>query len=129
MKVICRTCSFENVFAQEYAYHAGLSNLGFLYNDNGNLTLVWSSFDPDYESIVGEKHPWALSSRQRAVLEATLKPAPFGGNWSFKNVPRCTNCHKPIGQSIIDTIYYLVFPSSLELDDFTKGNGFKKVLK
>jgi len=39
-------CGFDNSFDQPYPFHAGFSNAGFLYNEAGNLTLVWSSFDP-----------------------------------------------------------------------------------
>jgi hypothetical protein len=123
--VVCPSCNFTNKFKQKYQYHAGFSNVGFLYNDEGNLTLIWNSYDPDYQRIVGEVHPWTLSKRQQAKLEATLKPAPLGGVWSFKNVPRCSNCHEPIGQSITETIYYYVFPNSLELHH----GGFIKIIR
>jgi hypothetical protein len=129
MIITCKDCGFENTFAQNYAYHAGLSDLGFLYNDEGNLTLFWSTFDPDYEQLVGKVHPWKLSSKQQAIVENALKPTPSGGSFSFRNVPRCANCKKPIAQSIIETINYLAFPDSLELDDFKNGNGLKKILK
>ena len=96
MNVVCKSCEFVNEFKQKHLYHAGFSNLGFLYNDDGNLTLTRDSYDPDYQHVVGEVHPWSLSKEQQAKLESVLKPAPFGGNWSFKNVPRCSKCHEPI---------------------------------
>lgn len=129
MNVLCKSCEFVNKFKQKHLYHAGFSNLGFLYNDEGNLTLTWDSYDPDYQRVVGKTHPWGLSNEQQGRLEVLLKPAPFGGNWSFKNVPRCSKCHEPIGQSIIETIYYLVFPNSLELRDPKEENGLNKVIK
>lgn len=129
MDVVCTFCDFVNKFKQKYPYHAGFSNLGFLYNDDGNLTLVWNSYDPDYQRIVGEVHPWGLSKSQQSKLEAALKPAPYGGNWSFKNVPRCSKCHEPVGKSIKEDIYFLIFPGSLELDNPKIENGLKRVLK
>jgi len=126
-KVACKSCGFENIFNQKYPYHAGFSNIGFLYNDEGNLTLTWDSYDPDYQRVVGEAHPWGLSKEQQDKLESVLKPAPFGGNWSFKNVPRCSQCHKPIGQSINENIYCYVFSNSLELHHSKDENGLKKL--
>jgi ribosomal protein S18 acetylase RimI-like enzyme len=67
----CTSCGHENVFEQPYPYHAGFSNQGFLYNDDGNLTLVWSSFDPAYRAVVGKKHPWALTAEERAQFESS----------------------------------------------------------
>jgi len=129
MNVVCKSCNFVNKFKQKHPYHAGLSNLGFLYNDDGNLTLIWNSYDEDYQQIVGEVHPWSLSQQQQSALEGVLKPAPSGGRWSFKNVPRCSKCHEPIGQSTNETIYYLVYPNSLELHHANDGNGLQKVVK
>jgi hypothetical protein len=114
--VICNSCGSKNRFSQPWAYHAGFSNQGFLYNDDGNLTLIWSSFDPAFESIVGDKHPWALSPADRKALEASLKIAPHGGRWRFANPPRCTQCGQPLGESILETIYYLVYPGSINAD-------------
>jgi hypothetical protein len=79
IKIKCALCAYENVFNQPYAFHAGFSNEGFLYNDEGDLTLIWSSFDPAYEAIVGKHHPWSLTVGQQASLEAALLPAPHGG--------------------------------------------------
>ena len=129
MNVKCESCGFINGFKKKYLFHARFSNRGFLYNDEGNLTLTWDSYDPDYQRLVGIVHPWGLSKEQQYKFESVLKPAPFGGNRSFKNVPRCLNCHGPIGQSIIDTIYYLVFPNSLELHLHKEENTLKKVIK
>jgi hypothetical protein len=129
MIITCKECGFENTFKQEQPLHAGFSNLGFLYNDDGNLTLIWNAYDPDYEFIVGKDHPWTLSKKQQAKLESMLKAAPFGGNWAFRNVPRCLKCHEPIGRSIRDDVYFLAYPNSLELDKFENDNGLKKVIK
>jgi hypothetical protein len=116
---------FENVFNQPYAYHAGFADQGFLYNEEGNCTLIWSVFDPDFVAIVGQKNPWALSSADHKKLEDLLQLAPDGTRWLFDNPARCIKCGHAISGPITDTIYYLEYHGSVELD----GPGLKKVLK
>ena len=93
--VTCPECGFDNVFQQPYPYHAGLANQGFLYNEAGNCTLTWSSFDPDYVAIAGQKHPWALNEPERHELENRLSPAPDGTRWLFRNPARCWSAPIP----------------------------------
>src|ERR1022692_4482532 len=95
--VSCGGCGHENVFNQPYAYHAGFSDQGFLYDDSGHLTLVWSCFDPAFEALVGPQNPWALGRDDRRRLEEALLPAPSGGRWRFSNPPRCLRCSESIG--------------------------------
>ena len=47
----CRYCGKENLFDQPYYYHAGFADQGFLYNDAGTLTLVWSVSDPALQRL------------------------------------------------------------------------------
>ncbi|HSG69812.1 MAG TPA: hypothetical protein VLA12_05325, partial [Planctomycetaceae bacterium] len=89
--ITCPECGHDNVFQQPYAYHAGFGNQGFLYNEAGNRTLIWSSFDPEYEAIVGNCHPWALTEDQQKKLEDSLLPD-TGGKWLFGNPARCLEC-------------------------------------
>src|ERR1700722_4935849 len=112
----CLSCGHENIFDQPYPFHAGFSNEGFLYNDQGNLTLIWSSFDPAYEAIVGRNHPWALTADQQRRFEDALRPAPSGGRWRFANPARCTKCAYPISGPITKTIYCLDYPGSINAD-------------
>jgi hypothetical protein len=109
----CPFCGHENRFAQRHPYHAGFSNQGFLYNDEGNRTLVWESYDPAYEAIVGKNHPWMLTDEQRALFESALLSAPSGGLWRFANSARCTKCTGVISGPITQTIHYLVCPASI----------------
>ena len=128
--VRCPSCNHANEFDQPYAYHAGFGNQGFLYNDAGTLTLVWSSFDAAYETIVGQRHPWTLGPKLRAILEASLVPAPTGGSWRFANPPRCVSCGAPIGKPMCESnIYYLVYPGSVILDEGPSQRAFAKVLR
>lgn len=124
--VKCTSCGHENGFAQPYQIHAGFSDQGFLYNDDGNLTLTWSSFDPAYEAIVGKKHPWALTTDEQAKFEDALYPAPFGGRWKFINSARCVACASPISGPITKTIYYLRYPGSIATDLGPMEGGLEK---
>lgn len=78
--------------------------------------MVWSSFDRTYEAVAGHAHPWVLSESVRQQLEEVLAPAPTGTEWRFENPPRCKYCGAPLGESILHSIYYFVFPGSLVLD-------------
>jgi hypothetical protein len=114
--ISCPSCGHNNEFEQPYPFHAGFGNQGFLYNDAGNLTLVWSSFDSAYEAIVGKRHPWTLTPQQQKLLENALCDAPSGGRWRFGNPARCVRCAKSISGPITETIYYLQYPSSIHAD-------------
>ena len=124
--VECAACGAANTFDQPYALHAGFSNVGFLYDDSGTRTLVWSSYDPAYVAIVGNVHPWVLSREQKTQLENALRPAPGGGAWRFANPARCGRCGVEIKGSIERDIYYLKYSESLNLED---GHRFRDVLR
>ena len=112
----CESCGFENVFKQPYAYHAGFGDQGFLYNDKGNKTLIWSSFDPEFEALFPGKHPWGLSEDQQHELEKMLKDDGEGGRWLFSNPARCLRCGNPISEPMMKNIYFLIYDGSIDLD-------------
>jgi phage FluMu protein Com len=116
----CPKCKHENTFNQPYPYHAGFGDQGFLYNEKGNRTLIWDSYDPDYTAIVGKSHPWALKKAQQKKLEDLLLPD-SGGRWLFSNPARCEKCQSPISEPILKNIYFLVFANSI--------HGIKEILK
>lgn len=125
----CPQCKFLNVFNQPYAYHAGFGDKGFLYNEPGNRTLVWSVYDPAYIAIVGGKNPWALASEDRQRIENALKPSPDGTRWLFSNSARCLKCGHSISGPMGETIYYLEYEGSVNVDPHgNSGRGFKDVL-
>ena len=128
MVIRCRHCGFENPFEQPYAFHAGFSNQGFLYNEAGNLTLVWSSFDPAYEALVGKKHPWTLDIGDRSRLESALLPSPHGDRWLFSNPARCGHCREAIAGSILEDIHYVQYPGSVDVDRIPGQGTFSSVL-
>jgi len=129
MVIKCNSCGNENEFAQPYPYHAGFGNQGFLYNDAGNLTLVWSLYDRDYIDLVGMKSPMLLNSDERAVLETALLPAPDGGRFRFSNPARCKQCHEPISPAMSERdIYFVEFAGSVLTDAAPDAKGFKFAL-
>jgi hypothetical protein len=107
MIVKCDSCGYENEFAQPYPYHAGFGNQGFLYNNAGNLTLVWSLYDSDYEALVGGKDALHFTDEDRATIESSLLPARFGGRFRFANPARCKQCRSEISGSMLRTVSYL----------------------
>lgn len=127
--ITCVSCGHKNEFEQPYPYHAGFANQGFLYNDAGSLTLVWSSFDPAYEAIVGRKHPWTLSAEEQTRFERALPPAPVGGKWRFINPGRCMKCASPISGPMAQTIYYLCYPGSVIRDRGPTQRDLKDFLR
>jgi hypothetical protein len=130
MIVRCPVCGYDNTFAQPNQYHAGFANQGFLYNDAGTLSLVWSSFDPAYERIVGPHHPWMLSVEQRRAFEAILPAAPTGGKWRFENPARCGKCQGAIADPIsAESIYYLEYPGSILLDESPSSPGLEAYIR
>lgn len=125
----CSQCGNDNTFNQPYQYHAGFGNQGFLYNEAGDRTLIWGSFDPDYQKIVGKKHPWALSDEDKKLLEQSLL-ADEGGRWLFANPARCLKCKAPISGPIDSTIYYIRYENSIDLDPISgKDHGLRDIIK
>jgi hypothetical protein len=128
MVIKCNSCANENEFAQPYPYHAGFGNQGFLYNDDGNLTLVWSLYDSDYEALVGSKDALHLTEEDRATIESSLLPARFGGRFRFANPARCKQCRSEISGPMLRTVSYLVYDGSLVTDTGAGTMGFKFAL-
>ncbi len=112
----CKRCGRKHIFDQPYPYHAGFADQGFLYNDAGNLTLVWSILDPVFEEIFPGKALWTMNLYHRWRFEKMLLPAPFGGLWRFRNPARCIQCAKPISGPMLRSIHYLVYPESIMTD-------------
>lgn len=120
--ITCRKCGHINVFDQPYAYHAGFGDQGFLYNDEGNLTLTWSVYDADYVKITGPSNPWAITEEKRKAFEDWLPPAPKGGRWKFENPGRCLKCQSEIIPPIRKNIYYVLYEGSVVVDELTPGS-------
>jgi hypothetical protein len=129
VEIECRRCGGVNRFEQPYLYSAGFSDRCFLYNDAGNLTLVWWITDPGFEAIVGPVGPSTLTRKAKAALEACLVEAPSGGRWRFRNKARCVLCGSAILGPMTRTSSYLIYEGSVVLDDWCSGNGLARVLR
>jgi hypothetical protein len=128
--VPCPHCGGSNVFNQPYAYHAGFGDQGFLYNGPGTCTLIWSAYDPEFEALVGRHNPWALSREKQRTVEEALQPAPDGSRWLFSNPARCRTCGHAISGPMGETIYYLEYEVSIDVDPLGHpGAGLKDVLR
>jgi hypothetical protein len=117
MILTCAACGFDNLLDQPYIYHAGFSDVAFLYNVEGNRTLVWSIMDPAFTRLVGENVPWSFTRRLQRQLEQALMPSPTGSAWLFSSPARCGRCSKSIGKPMMKDIHYLLFPGSVDVSN------------
>ena len=96
-------------------YHAGFSDLGFLYCDQDGSLLTWSSYSPVYSAIV-DKHPWMLDEEESRQVEDALLPCPRGGRFRFGSPPRCPYCNKDLSSLLKDPIHFLAYGERLDAD-------------
>ncbi len=115
LSITCKCCKHSNVFAQPYPYHAGFGDQGFVYNEAGNLTLTWSVYDPYFKKNF-EMLLWPPNNKEVVEkMENALPLSPRGDKWLFS--ARCEKCHDTIAGPMSATVYYLVFPGSVNLED------------
>ena len=112
----CHRCRRDNVFDQPHLYHSGFSDQGFMYSDSGHCTLVWSDYDPVIKQFFPPGSRFSEDSTLRERFEQALRPAPDGGRWRFSNPARCLHCSGPISGTLLQQIYYLVYPDSIITD-------------
>jgi hypothetical protein len=113
LKLTCSKCGGVNTFDQPYAYHAGFSDIAFLYSDSGHFTLVWNTYDQESERFFSGESFSSLSAGTRARFENALRDAPDGGRWKFDNPARCIHCSEPIAGPMKEQIYCLIYPGSI----------------
>lgn len=121
IKLTCEKCKTVYDIDQPHPYHAGFSELGFLYCNKCPNVLIWNIFDPIYAEITEKKvfrghfpkvetfefiPPWELEPEDHKSVENALKPCPCGGQFKFENKLLCLKCQHPLAGSILDTIYY-----------------------
>lgn len=116
LTVKCKACGRDNIFDQPWAYHAGFSDQGFLYSDSGHHTFTWNWSDPAIQRLFPADTMWTQDAAARERFERALRPAPDGGRWRFSNRARCLHCSEPIAGSMLEHIYYLVYPGSVVTD-------------
>lgn len=115
--VKCKQCGRDNTFDQPYAYHAGFSDQGFMYSDSGHLTLTWSWYDPAIKRFFSDERVWTAQSESHRRFEAALLPAPDGGRWRFSNPARCLHCSAALSGPMMECVYYLLYPGSIQTED------------
>jgi hypothetical protein len=116
MKLICPCHGHEIVLKQPYQYHAGFNDRGVLYCDTSSGTLTFSSYNPDYLKLVGEKHPWTLSKREKQKVENHLMACSCGGRYSFSAPPRCPFCNCNLASLLIDEMHYIEIGDVVDAD-------------
>ena len=116
MKLTCPHCTKEIRLRQKYPYHAGFSNLGFLYCDSCTAILKFGSYNRNYVRIVGDKHPWMLSSGEKRQVEEHLKPCFCGGRFQFDAYPRCPQCGQELQSLLPDALHFLEIGKVVDAD-------------
>lgn len=107
MEMTCPSCSKIIKLKQEHFYHAGFNNQGFLYCDSCTDIFEFSSFNPFYVELVGNKHPWSLSKEEKQMIENHLRPCPCGGHFRFSAYPKCPYCKTNLSKLLPGDIYFI----------------------
>lgn len=116
MEIKCSACGKITSIAQEYPYHAGFSSRVFLYCDSCPAILEFSTYDPKFKAVVGDKDPWALNSEEKKRLEDALKPCGKGGRFRFGALPRCPECNEPLPDLLQDDIHFIEIGKVIDAD-------------
>lgn len=116
MEIKCSVCGRVTLVAQEYQFHAGFSNRGFLYCESCPAILEFDSYNPKYVAIVGDKHPWSLNSEEKKRVEDALKPCGKEGRFRFNAFPRCPFCNEILPNLLKDKIHYIEIGDVIDAD-------------
>lgn len=117
MNLKCPRCFKTIHLKQKYPYHAGFSDQGFLYCNLCPNILLFSSYDPEFEKLVGKtKIPWSLSLEEKRKIESQLRPCPCGGRFRFDAYPRCPHCNKNVQSLLPDNIHFIEFGKVIDAD-------------
>ena len=101
----CQSCGEQLTYQR---YHAGHSDLGYLYCDTDSAVVTWSSYEPEYSKLSANIHPWMLDEKGKAVIEQAVIDCPYGGHFRFNAMPRCSLCLAELPQLATDPIYVVV---------------------
>lgn len=112
-KATCPHCGEEFSYQR---FHAGFSNLGYMYCDRDETVLTWGTYNTTYGRIAPDKHPWMLDRAEQQRVEAAIRPCPYGGRFSFTNPPLCPICHESVAFLVPDKEYYIVTGRQLDGD-------------
>lgn len=117
MNLNCPHCKKNIHVKQEYFYHAGFSNQGFLYCNLCPNLLEFDTYNSSYLLVLGEHiHPWSLSSDEKKKVEDHLKPCPCGGRFLFDAFPRCPHCNKNVQSLLPDNMHFIEFGKVIDAD-------------
>lgn len=116
MILTCPNCKEKIKLRQKYFYHAGFSNRGVLYCDKDSSTLKFGSYNPNYQRIVGSKHPWTLTVDEKAQLENHLAPCRCGGRFRFSAPPLCPFCKESLASLLPDDIHFIEVGTVIDAD-------------
>jgi hypothetical protein len=116
MEIKCLACGQVTVIAQEYPFHAGFSNRGFLYCDACPAIIEFDTYNPRYTSLVGDKHPWSLNAEEKQRVEDALRPCGTGGRFRFGALPRCPACNEPLTNLLQDDMHYVEIGKVVDAD-------------
>lgn len=107
MKFECPSCKKAIILDQPYQYHAGFSNIAFLYCDSCSSTLVFDAYDSRFRFLSGRRFPWDLDPHAMKLVEDQLKPCCCGGRYRFGAMPRCPFCNQILQDILKDSIHYV----------------------
>jgi len=116
MEISCPHCSKVIRLRQKNPYHAGFSNQGFMYCDSCSATLEFGSYNQEYVKIVGDKHPWMLSTEEKAKVEDHLRPCACGGRFRFDALPRCPFCDCELAAVLPDKMHFIEIGTVVNAD-------------
>ncbi len=116
MKLKCPNCKKLILLKQEYLYHAGFSNRGFLYCELCPTILEFSSYDRNYKKFIRDKGPWPLAVDEKQLIEKHLKYCPCGGRFRFDAPPKCPHCLGSIASLLPDKIHFVEVDKVIDAD-------------
>lgn len=116
MEVTCPHCNKVIELKQKHFYHAGFSNCWFLYCNKCSNTLKFGIYNPTYQLIVGQKHPWTLTNKEKVKLEKYLAPCQCGGHFRFSAPPLCPFCKESLKSLLPDNIHFIEIGEVIDAD-------------
>jgi len=127
MKERCRACGLELEIKGKY--HAGFSQVGFLYCDRDQAVLTFGIYDERLLNLVPGNAPWAFTDEEKKLVEDHLLDCPCGGRFSFRNPLICPECGGAFANPMsLDDIYFAVIGPWIDgekADIWTSGGESK----
>lgn len=117
MNLKCPHCGKNIRLKQKYPYHAGFSDVGFLYCNTCPTILILEVYGLGFKELFGKtKLPWSLTSQEKKKVEDHLKPCPCGGRFRFDAYPRCPHCNNNVQSLLPDDIHFIEFGKVIDAD-------------